>query len=239
MDRLLRMSRNATRTKKAPRITVRATPAHKDANLADWNEPPPRQHGNGLVAHCGTVNRGSYVHSLVLTDIASEWAEGAPIVVREGALVVETVERIRSGLPFALRALDVDNGGEFVNDRMIEYCLSHEIELSRSRLYRKNDQAWIEEKNGAAARKLLGYRRFEGLAAARAIARLYAASMLFVNFFQPSFKLAAKHRDGAKVAKRYHPPQTPCEPLLQSETVSMAAKSKPREISCPFVSGLA
>ena len=102
--------------------------------------------------------------------------------------------------------VDVDNGSEFVNDKLIEYCLSQGIELTRSRPYRKNDQAWIEQKNGAVVRKLLGYRRFEGLAAARAITRLYGASRLFVNFFQPSFKLASKQRDGAKVSKRYHPP---------------------------------
>ena len=80
-------------------------------------------------------------------------------------------------------------------------------------------------------RKLLGYRRFEGLAAARAITRFYGASRLFVNFFQPSFKLASKHRDGAKVTKRYHPPQTPCERLLQTDSIPMVAKSKLREIS--------
>ena len=198
--------------------------------FADWNEPLPGSMEMDLVAHCGEVNRGSYVHSLVLTDIASGWTEAAPIVVREGTLVVETLERIRVGLPFALRALDVDNGSEFVNNRLIEYCLGHGIELTRARPYRKNDQAWIEQKNGAVVRKLLGYRRFEGLAAARAITRLYAASRLFVNFFQPSFKLAAKQRDGAKVAKRYHPPQTPCERLLQAESVPMAAKIKLSEI---------
>src|SRR6185437_5489500 len=122
-------------------------------------------------------------------------------------------------------------GSEFVTDRHIEYCLSHGIELTRSRPYRKNDQAWIEQKNGAIVRKLLGYRRFEGLAAARAIMRLYAASRLLVNFFQPSFKLAAKERDGAKVAKRYHPPQTPCERLLQAETIPAGAKDKLREVA--------
>jgi hypothetical protein len=185
--------------------------------FADWNEPLPGSMEMDLVAHCGDVNRGSYIHSLVLTDIASGWTEAAPIVVRDGTLVVETVERIRVGLPFALRALDVDNGSEFVNENLIKYCLSRGIELTRSRPYRKNDQAWIEQKNGAVVRKLLGYRRFAGIAAARAITRLYGASRLFVNFFQPSFKLAAKHRDGAHVSKRYHPPQTPCERLLQSD----------------------
>lgn len=78
--------------------------------------------------------------------------------------------------------------------------------------------------------QLLGYRRFEGIAAAQALARLYGASRLFVNFFQPSFKLAEKHRQGAQVTKRYHPPETPCERLLQAETVIQPIKRKLREV---------
>lgn len=231
IDRLLRMPRNATRPRKAARAEPEPRRRIKMRTFADWNDPPPGSMEMDLVAHCGAVNRGSYVHSLVLTDIATGWTEAAPMVVREGSLVVETLERIRLGLPFALRAVDVDNGSEFVNDRLIEYCLSHGIELTRSRPYRKNDQAWIEQKNGAVVRKLLGYRRFEGLAAARAIMRLYAASRLFVNFFQPSFKLAAKERDGAKVSKRFHPPQTPCERLLRAEDTPTAVQDKLREIA--------
>ena len=231
IDRLLRTPRRATRSRKAPPVVPEPRRRIKMRTFADWNEPSPGSMEMDLVAHCGPVNRGSYVHSLVLTDIASGWTEAAPIVVREGTMVVETLERIRTGLPFALRAVDVGNGSEFVNNRLLDYCLGHGIELTRSRPYRKNDQAWIEQKNGAVVRKLLGYRRFEGLAAAKAITRLYGASRLFVNFFQPSFKLAAKQRDGAKVFKRYHPPQTPCDRLLQSEGVPMNAKEKLREVS--------
>jgi IS30 family transposase len=164
IDCLLRMPRNAARLRKIRRVEPEPRRRIKIRTFAEWNEPVPGHMEMDLVAHCREVNRGSYVHSLVLTDIASGWTEAAPIVVREGTLVVETLDRIRAGLPFALRALDVDNGSEFVNDRLIEYCLSHGIELTRSRPYRKNDQAWIEQKNGAIVRKLLGYRRFEGLA---------------------------------------------------------------------------
>jgi hypothetical protein len=231
IDRLLQMPRRATLTKKAPRVMPEPRRRIKMRTFADWKEPPPGNMEMDLVAHCGEVNRGSYVHSLVLTDIATGWTEAAPIVVREGSVVVETLERIRLGLPFALTGLDVDNGSEFVNNRLIDYCLSHGIELTRSRPYRKNDQAWIEQKNGAVVRKLLGYRRFEGLGAARVITRLYGASRLFVNFFQPSFKLAAKQRDGAKVTKRYYPPQTPCERLLQAESTPIAAKNMLHEIA--------
>jgi hypothetical protein len=231
IDRLLQVPRRTTLTKKKPRIMPEPRRRIKMRTFADWNAPLPGNMEMDLVAHCGEVNRGSYIHSPVLTDIASGWTGAAPIVVREGSLVVETLERIRVGLPFALKGVGVDNGSEFVNNKLIDYCLGHGIELTRSRPYRKNDQAWIEQKNGAVVRKLLGYRRFEGLGAARAITRLYAASRLFVNFFQPSFKLAAKERDGAKVTKRYYPPQTPCERLLEAESVPVATKNTLREVA--------
>ncbi|WP_299657258.1 transposase family protein, partial [uncultured Jannaschia sp.] len=230
IDRLLRVPKR-TNSRKKPRVVSEPQRRIRMRTFADWGDPPPGCMEMDLVAHCGEVNRGSYVHSLVLTDIASGWTEAAPIVVRDGTLVVETLERLRVGLPFALTALDVDNGSEFVNDKLIGYCLGHGIELTRSRPYRKNDQAWIEQKNGAVVRKLMGYRRFEGLAAARAITRLYGASRLFVNFFQPSFKLASKQRDGAKVTKRYHPPQTPCERLLEAESMPTSTKRELREIA--------
>jgi hypothetical protein len=163
IDRLLREARSATRLKKARRAMPTARRRVPVRTFADWNEPPPGSMEMDCVAHCGDANRGSYVNSLVLTDIASGWTEAAPLVVRESGLLVETLERVRLGLPFALRALDVDNGSEFVNESLINYCLTHGIELTRSRPWRKNDQAWIEQKNGAVVRKLLGYRRFQGL----------------------------------------------------------------------------
>jgi hypothetical protein len=95
-----------------------------------------------------------------------------------------------------------------------DYCEKAGVEFTRCRPYRQNDQAWVEQKNGAVVRRTVGYRRFEGLEAAAALARLYAAMRLFVNFFQPSFKLAEKVRDGANVRMRYHPPATPCQRLL-------------------------
>jgi hypothetical protein len=109
IDRLLRTPRNATRVRKLRRVELEARRRIKMRTFADWNEPPPGSVEMDLVAHCGDVNLGSYVHSLLLTDICSGWTEAAPIVVRESVLVVETLERIRCSLPFALRALNVDN----------------------------------------------------------------------------------------------------------------------------------
>lgn len=230
IDRFLRVPKAAMGAKKPRRVVPEIRRRIPIRTFADWHEPPPGSMEMDLVAHCGDVNRGSYVHSLVLTDIASAWTECMPLVVREKTLLTETLERVRVSLPFPLRALDVDNGSEFVNETLIEYCIGHGIELTRSRPYRKNDQAWIEQKNGAVVRRMIGYRRFEGIAAAQALARLYAASRFFVNFFQPSFKLAEKTRSGAQVTKRYHAPQTPCERLLGCEIISEAMKARLREV---------
>src|SRR6201746_1768268 len=101
-----------------------------------------------------------------------------------------------------------------MNETVLNYCVGSGIEFTRCRPYRKNDQAWVEQKNGAVVRHTVGYRRYEGLEAAAMLARLYRSLRLFVNFFQPSFKLAEKTRDGAKVTKRYHPPATPYQRLL-------------------------
>jgi hypothetical protein len=231
IDRLLRVPKAAMGTKKPRRVVPEIRRRVAIRTFADWNDPPPGSMEMDLVAHCGDVNRGSYVHSLVLTDIASAWTECTPLVVREKTLLIEALERVRISLPFPLRALDVDNGGEFLNEALIEYCIGHGIELTRSRPYRKNDQAWIEQKNGAVVRRMIGYRRFEGIAVAQGLARLYAASRFFVNFFQPSFKLAEKSRTGAQVTKRYHAPQTPCERLLAYQTIPEAMKARLREVA--------
>ena len=101
-----------------------------------------------------------------------------------------------------------------MNETVRDYCQEAGIEFTRWRPYRKNDQAFVEQKNGAVVRRIAGYRRLEGLSAAAALARLYRTVRLFVNFFQPSFKLSGKERDGARVRKRYHAPATPCQRVL-------------------------
>ena len=100
------------------------------------------------------------------------------------------------------------------------------MEFTRSRPYRKNDQAWVEQKNGAVVRHTVGCRRYEGLEAAAALAELYRSLRLFVNFFQPSFKLASKSRDGAKVTKRYHPPATPHQRLISEPRTTAATRER-------------
>lgn len=123
-----------------------------------------------------------------------------------------------------MRGVDSDNDSAFMNETVFDYCRERGLEQTRSRAYKKNDQAWVEQKNGAIVRRLVGYGRLSGMKATSALARLYEVSRLYINFFQPSFKLKSKTRDGARVHKRYHAPATPCERLLSHEGVSASVK---------------
>ena len=226
IDRLLADARglcNRQRVRRAPTALRRSVPIR---TAADWNSPEPGFMEIDLVAHCGDRLVGAFIYTLTLTDIASTWTECVPLLVRTGALVVKTIDRLRGALPFRILGLDIDNGGEFLNEALVTYCVGHGIELTRSRPYRKNDQAWVEQKNGSVVRRLVGYRRLEGSAAAAILARLYTASRLFVNFFQPSFKLKEKFRVGGRTVKRYDPPQTPCARLLAADSTPAAVKER-------------
>src|SRR5207302_6713345 len=232
IDRALRDIRRqagtATRRRSAPSAAIRRSVPVR--TFDDWDNPPPGFVEADLVAHSGPVARGSFVQTLVLTDIATGWTECAPLLVREQRLLTEVLGELRKLLPFPLLGLDTDNDSVFMNETVRDYCEKAGVEFTRCRPYRKNDQAWVEQKNGAMVRRTVGYRRFEGLEAAAVLARLYAAMRLFVNFFQPSFKLAAKAREGAKVRKRYHPPATPCQRLLADTRTSQEVRRRLNEL---------
>ena len=215
IDRALRRVREQAggppRRRAVPSAVRRDVPVR---TFSDWQDPPPGFFEADLVAHSGPKASGSFVQTLVLTDIATGWTECAPLLVRGQGLLVEVLTEVREHLPFAVLGFDTDNDSVFMNETVQEYCRMAGIEFTRCRPYRKNDQAWVEQKNGSVVRRMVGYRRLEGLEAAATLTHLYARVRLFVNFFQPSFKLAEKTREGARVRKRHHPPATPCQRLL-------------------------
>ena len=178
------------------------------------------------MAHCGDNMGGSFVYSLVVTDVCTGWTEAVPLLAREQSLVVAGLEAIAGQLPFPVLGIDSDNDSVFINDTLTQYCAYRGIEFTRSRAYRKNDQAWVEQKNGAVIRRFLGHERYSGQVAGQTIAHLHGAMRLFVNYFQPSFKLVEKTRHGSAVIKRYSPPATPCDRVIQHEAVSAAVKAK-------------
>lgn len=122
--------------------------------------------------------------------------------------------------------VDSDNDSAFMNQSVLDYCKGRNLVQTRSRAYKKNDQAWVEQKNGTVVRRLVGYGRLSGVDARNALAQLYASSRLYINFFQPSFKLKSKTRDGARVHKVYLAPATPCDRLLAHDGVEPAINEK-------------
>ena len=191
----------------------------------DWNRPPPGFLEIDLVAHCGGSLSGSFVHSLVATDICTGWTEAVPLLAREQFLVVEGLEAIGQQLPFPVRGIDSDNDSVFINETLVQYCADRGIEFTRSRAYRSNDQAWIEQKNGSVVRRFVGHDRYSGQVAGQTMAYLYGALRLYVNYFQPSFKLIDKTRDGSTTVKHYSQPATPCDRLIQHDATGAELKT--------------
>jgi len=178
-----------------------------------WNDAQPGFLEIDLVAHCGTLYEGSYLSTLTLTDVATGWTECLPLLHRGQALVIQALDRARQLLPFPMLGLDTDNGGEFINAELLAYCEREHITFTRGRTHKSTDQCYVEQKNGAIVRQVVGYDRFSGEAALRQLVELYRALRLYVNIFQPSMKLQSKRREGSHVHRKYDTAQTPLQRL--------------------------
>jgi hypothetical protein len=198
----------------------------KVRTFSDWKEMEPGFFEADLVAHCGERVDGTFINTLVITDIATAWTEFAPLLRRTYADLSVALEAIRKVLPMPLLGLDTDNGSEFINHELFQYCDTEKITFTRSRPYRKNDQAHVEQKNGNIIRRIIGYDRYEGDEAWTCLLQLYRSLRLYINFFQPSMKLVQKYRDRSKVTKHYDKAQTPYERLLKSSKVPNPTKDK-------------
>lgn len=230
-DRLLKPERRkygkGKSTTKPGRLIRKHVPIR---TFADWNDVVPGFLEGDLVAHCGEHVQGRYLNTLTLTDIATGWTELRALRGKSEADVLQEVDEIKDLLPFPLLGFDTDNGGEFLNYGIIDWCEANNITFTRSREYRKNDQAHVEEKNGSIVRKLIGYDRYEGFHSWQILSELYSKARLYINFFQPCLKLISKERDGARVRKRYDKAQTPYARMLSSVTIAEEFKNRVRAI---------
>jgi hypothetical protein len=184
--------------------------------FAEWSEVQPGFLEADLVAHCGTDIEGGYLYTMTLTDIATGWTECLPLLNRSQETVLAALQQVRLLFPFPILGIDTDNGGEFINEVVIAYCERAHITFTRGRPYLKNDQCFVEQKNGAIVRQVVGYDRLVGEHAYRQLTELYRALRLYVNCFQPSMKLLSKQREGKKVRYVYDPAKTPLQRLLLS-----------------------
>ena len=226
IDRLLTSIRESSQSRRKKRRPKKAGKQIPVRTFADWDSPNPGYLEIDFVVHAGGFMTGSFIHTLVGTDVSSGWTEFIALLAREQSLVVEGLNVFFQQIPFPVLGIDSDNDSAFINDTLLEFCRKHHIEFTRSRAYHKNDQAWVEQKNGAIIRRMVGHERFSGVVACQALAHLYQAARLYVNYFQPSFKLRNKTREGFKVKRTYEPPATPCDRLLKHPAVDDQVKEK-------------
>jgi integrase-like protein len=190
--------------------------------FADWTETEPGFVEVDLVAHCGWTGAGPFLYTLTLVDVATGWVSCAGLRDKRAQTVLAALHRLHEGLPFKIRGLDSDSGSEFLNNALISYCADQHITFTRGWPYRKNDGCFVEQKNWAVVRRLVGYQRLEGPALA-ALGRVHDLARDYVNFLHPVRRLTEKVRLGARVTRRYDVAQTPYRRLLASGCLSKQA----------------
>ncbi len=233
IDRMLRRWRGNGRrrglgTTKPGTLLKNAIPVR---TFSDWNEKKPGFLEVDLVAHCDDSAEGFYLTTLSAVDVATGWYEPVAVWGKGQDRVGGAIYDVRKRLPMPLLGLDSDNGSEFINKSLYDYCRRNGITFTRSRSYKKNDSCHVEQKNWSVVRRVIGYDRFSSKAALEALDDVYTLLRLYVNFFQPVLKLVRKSRHGAKVHKVYDTAQTPYHRLLRSEVLT---EQKKRELAAIY-----
>lgn len=224
MDRALRPFKKELRTRQYGRTKPGTLLKHQIPLKTDrWDVQEPGFTEIDLVAHSGDRADGEFLHSLNVTDIHTTWVETRAVMGKSQQHVQEALEHMRQQLPFRLCGIDSDNGSEFINHHLHRYCGTHDIQFTRGRPYKKDDNAHIEQKNWTHVRKLLGYVRYDTPEALAAINALYDDLRLLQNLCLPSVKLREKKRVGARIRRRYDAPRTPLERV---EACAAAADSE-------------
>jgi len=194
--------------------------------FADWQENKPGFIEVDLVAHCGESADGFYLNTLMAVDVATGWTEFVGVYGKTQERVGTAVHKVRERLPFPLLGLDSDNGSEFINLNLANWCRREHITFTRSRPYKKNDNCYVEQKNGFIVRRIIGRDRYSSKEALEVLNRIYYLLRWRMNFLEPSMKLESKTRNGAKTHRVYDTAKTPYQRVLDSGVLSDAKKAE-------------
>lgn len=192
---------------------------------ADWNEQQPGFVEIDCVGHEGGDPSGDFCQTLTVTDVHTGWTETAAVKNKAHKWVLAALIDITEAFPFKVKGIDSDNGSEFINAHLLRWCEYNKLTFTRSRAGRKNDGAHVEQKNWSVVRRAVGYHRYDTAAELVLLNQIYALLRLQTNFFAPCQKLVGKHRDGAKVTKRYDTARTPYQRVLADPAVPKTAKT--------------
>jgi len=232
IDRLLRREKRIRRLRRnrnpnVQRLIYQKVPVKV---AADWDTSEIGNVQVDFVLHCGRSTGGDYIHTISAVDIATNWWEGEAIAVRSQQATKAGLTQMRGRFPFRIRELHPDNDSALVNDLLWDWCREQRIRLSRSRPYKKNDNAWVEQKNWTHVRKVVGYRRFDNTTELRLLNEIYGVLRLYKNFFLPTIKLASKTRVDGRIKRTYDAPRTPYERVMGSRQIDRKTKQHLRHI---------
>jgi len=192
----------------------------------NWDVNEPGFIETDLVSHGGNSAEGDFIYSLNTTDILTGWTETRAIMGKGQISALKALSDIRDSVPFDLKAIDPDNDGAFINHHLLKYCQDNKIQFTRSRPYKKDDNAHIEQKNWTHVRKIFGYVRYDSQEALDAMNDLYRNELCwFQNFFQASVKLVKKIREGSKLKRIYDKPKTPFQRVCECK------KANPKRVA--------
>lgn len=180
------------------------------------------------VAHGGDSSAGQFIHTYDFVDIASSWCEQVATMGMGERATVAGFDEVRQRFPFPILGIDSDNGGEYINNHLYRYCRKEGLNFTRSRAYKKNDNAHVEQKNWEAIRKIVGYHRLETPEQLVILSELYQGPLrLYLNYFQPTRKRKTKLTDTAtgRKQKRYFEAKTPCQRVMEHPGTTEATKA--------------
>jgi hypothetical protein len=193
--------------------------------FAEWDDKRPGFEEIDLVQHDGGNPSGFFACTLTVTDVATGWTDLQAVENKAQSRVFAALQHTRRSLPFDLRGIDSDNGGEFINNELWRYCEQEGLTFTRGRVGRKNDNPFVEQKNWSVTRRLVGYDRYDTPRQVRQLNALYELTHLYTNHFLPVTKLVSKRRDGSRVIKVFDVPKTPYQRVLDSPEVTQKHKA--------------
>jgi hypothetical protein len=190
-----------------------------------WDDKQPGFCEIDTVSHDGGYATGEYLYTLSATDVCLCWSEFRAWKNKARIWTEQALDDIRTGFPVPLKGIDCDNGAEFINWHLKHWCEQYKLNFTRGRQYHKNDNAFVEQKNGDVVRKTIGYGRFQGDIALDALAKVYAVLNPLNNFFFPNLKCIDKKQVGQKTRRVYEKnPQTPFQRVMEREDIPIEFK---------------
>lgn len=192
---------------------------------SQWDENRPGFVEIDLVGHEGGNSFGEFCFTLTVTDVATGWTVNRSVANKAAIHVLAAIKHATKQFPFPILGIDSDNGSEFINAHLYDYCIGEKITFTRGRPGNKNDGSHVEQKNWTHVRSLVGYLRFDTPAELGLLNEIWDLDWQFTNLLCTQQKLITRQRVGAKVIKRHDRALTPHQRTLNAGVLTPTQKA--------------